>query len=279
MNQSKNNLDKFVSIFIDYLTIKNFSKDTIKTYRSCIEKFKTYMLKNRYDFTNKLHIKGFLSYIYMNVSKKTYEKYVAILKSFYNFLNSEGYIDSNPLKIRLKWSSKVLKDIPNEDVIKKIMGLSGDDRIIFILLYGCGLRISEAANLNVGDINFYDGTIRVFGKGGRERIVPVPDKIMSMIMEYVRNMGLRSVDPLILNIKNERLTQSGMRKRVVKLMKKLGLSYTPHKFRHAYATHILKRGAPIRVVQELLGHKSIASTQIYTKVEMDKIIQEYKKAF
>lgn len=279
MNQSKSSLGNLVNIFIDTLHINNFSKDTIKTYTNCLGKFVDYITQNNYDFKNRMHIKSFLSYIYMRVERKTYEKYVAVLRSFYNFLFDDGYIESNPLKIKLKWSGRVLKEIPHEDTIKKIFDTSGEDRIIFLVLYGCGLRIKEAEKLKAGDFNFFDGTLRVMGKGGSERIVPVPDKIMGEVMDYIRKKNLKSTDSLFISKKGGRLTQWGIRKRVKKIMKKLNLSFTPHHFRHAYATHLLKKGAPIRAVQELLGHKSISSTQVYTKVEIEKILKEYRKAF
>ena len=159
--------------------------------------------------------------------------------------------------------------------------LRARDRAILELLYSCGLRRSEVSALNVGDIDLLSGLGRVFGKGSKERVVPIGGVAASAVREYLRQRGRAEPgDPLFLNERGERLTHDGVAFVLRRWMKgsQLLKTVTPHVFRHSFATHLLNKGCDLRAVQEMLGHANLATTQVYTHLSLDKLKQVYKDA-
>jgi integrase/recombinase XerC len=172
------------------------------------------------------------------------------------------------------------------DSIKTDTLLGLRNRAMFETLYSCGIRVSELAGLNVFDINFSSRVLRVMGKGGKQRIVPIGDKALVAINFYRKRLekekGLQSQEngPLFLNKNNGRLTTRSIARILDKLARACGIliPVSPHALRHTYATHMLDAGADLRIVQELLGHKSLSSTQRYTHVSIDRLMETYDKA-
>jgi integrase/recombinase XerC len=149
------------------------------------------------------------------------------------------------------------------------------------LLYSCGLRRAEVAALNVGDVDLYSGLIRVFGKGSKERMVPVGKTAAGCLREYLSARARADAgQPLFLNDKGGRLTHDGVAFVLRRWIRGAGFlkPVTPHVFRHSFATHLLNKGCDLRAVQEMLGHKTLATTQVYTHLSLDKLKQVYKDA-
>jgi integrase/recombinase XerC len=168
--------------------------------------------------------------------------------------------------------------------IDSLLGLR--NRAMFETLYSCGIRVSELAGLNVFDVNFSSRVLRVLGKGRKQRIVPIGNKALAFIKSYrkklVEEKGLPSREngPLFLNKNNGRLTTRSIARILEKAARACGIfiPVSPHALRHTYATHMLDAGADLRIVQELLGHKSLSSTQKYTHVSIDRLMETYDKA-
>ena len=156
------------------------------------------------------------------------------------------------------------------------------DMAIITLLYGCGLRISEALSLNIKDID-NEEFIKIRGKGNKDRYVPLLPIVLERINKYINNCPykFKQNDALFLGVRGERLSPRIIQRKIQKIRMKLNLSenVTPHTLRHSFATHLLAQGTDLRSIQELLGHSSLSSTQIYTEVELNKIKEEYEKAF
>ncbi|MBC7345046.1 MAG: tyrosine-type recombinase/integrase, partial [Clostridia bacterium] len=163
------------------------------------------------------------------------------------------------------------------------------DRAILELFYSSGLRVVELVSLRVGDVDFYEGTVRVWGKGSRERIVPLGSEAERSLKVYLergrpelmrRGRRQRSEEALFLNCRGGRLTARGARNIVYKYASRIGFleKVSPHTFRHSFATHLLDGGADLRVVQELLGHASLSTTQIYTHVTRERLRAVYMRA-
>ena len=152
---------------------------------------------------------------------------------------------------------------------------------MFELLYSSGLRRAEVSTLNVGDVDFLSGTVRVFGKGSKERIVPVGGEALGRLRRYLRSRGTPvDGEPLFANLRGARLSQEGVVFVVRRWVKRSSLmkKVTPHVFRHSFATHLLNRGCNIREVQEMLGHADLNTTQVYTHVSLQKLQDVYKGA-
>lgn len=221
----------------------------------------------------------------------------ASLTGFYKFLVREGVVKSSPMDNILP--VKRIKKLPHHLSISQVEALieaassSGSlgsvrDVAIIEVLYGCGLRVSELVGLNIGDIDLGEGLLRCFGKGGKERLVPIGGPAIAAVETYQRTLrrdlrrkmpGITDPEPLFLNLRGRRISRQG----VFKILKRTALScgirdVHPHILRHSFATHLLEGGADLRSVQEMLGHVSISTTQIYTHVTRDhlkKVFEEH----
>jgi integrase/recombinase XerC len=244
-----------------------------------------------------IDIRGFISeQINKGKSKTTVSRKLATLRSFFSYLYQEGYVKINQAK--LVPAPKTLKHLPNflsvDDAFNLVQTPEGigllpvRDRAILELLYSSGLRVSEVAGLNIDDLNVKDGMVKVRGKGKKERIVPVGNKAMDALKSYLIERKLYkkkksisdSDNALFLNRHGERLTDRQIRRIVVKYARAIGINgqIGPHTLRHTFATHLLFGGADLRVIQELLGHSSLSTTQKYTHLDIGHLIDVYDKA-
>jgi integrase/recombinase XerC len=277
--------------FMKYLEIERAaSSHTLRAYRKDIEEFFRFVKVNPKE-VELTDVRGFIAeQIKSGLNKATVSRRLASIRSFFKFLYREGYKKSNPAK--LVSNPKISKLLPRflsvDDafsLVEKPEGAgfaSARDRAILELLYSSGIRVSELSGLNVDDINIKEGLLKVKGKGRKERIVPVGSKALDAIKSYmVERIPLKGKDKaLFLNRTGTRLTDRGVRRIVVKYARLIGIDgqIGPHALRHTFATHLLHGGADLRVIQELLGHSSLSTTQKYTHLDVTHLIDVYDKA-
>ncbi|MBW2000113.1 MAG: tyrosine recombinase XerC [Deltaproteobacteria bacterium] len=241
-------------------------------------------------------IREYLGSLFGRYRRKTIGRKISSVRSFLRFLERRGQIALNPAEeIRAPKEEKYVPSYLSVDEMFRLIDapdrqspLGLRDRAILEVLYSCGIRVSEMAALDVTSIDFEQRLVRVKGKGNRERIVPIGHRALEAIKEYLvesrplrRAAGLeQEKGPLFLNYRGGRITPRSV-ERIVKRYERLcGLRnpITPHSLRHTFATHLLDGGADLRSVQELLGHSSLSTTQKYTHVSLDKLMEVYDKA-
>ena len=277
----------------NYLTsIRKYPDNTINSYLSDITIFKEYLdsLKINYLKVDKDIIREYLKVLgNSNYKSSSINRILSSLKNYYDYLEYKHLIEYNPLKDlnRPKKEKRLPNFINNNDyekIIKKSLErtdfIGRRNTLLLELLYSSGIRISEALNIKIKDINMGDKSIRILGKGSKMRIVYFGEYAKEYLEEYlkVRNSSL---EYLFLNKNNTLLTRRGAEYIISNLVKTslLKKKVTPHTFRHSYATEMLNNGADIRSVQELLGHSSLSTTGIYTHVTNEVVRREYLKAF
>lgn len=281
--------ERYIAKFIRYLEIeKNYSVHTILNYRLDLEDFKAFLNEKPLEAVDYLLLRKYLAVLKeKNLSARSVGRRLSALRSFFKFLTREGYLKANP--ITSVSSPKQDKHLPlflTEDEASKLiesalpkdeMGLR--DRAILETFYSTGIRISELTGLNTDDIDFIGCILKVMGKGRKERIVPIGDKALSAIRDYLDKRKKQS-EALFLNKFGRRITTRGVRGVVGKYIHlsntRQGIS--PHSLRHSFATHMLNRGADLRSVQELLGHANLSTTQIYTHLTTERLKSVYDKA-
>ena len=287
---------EFLDEFIDSnLVEKGNSENTVSAYKADLNQF-IYWLKKK-NFSLKTITEDNLENYLIFLSKRGYKsssisRKTACLKAFFKFLLKENYRKSNLMKnINRRNNTKLLpKSIPNNEInlifgnLNKIRKNKLRNIAIFEILYGCGLRVSELINLDLENINFEELEIKCTGKGNKQRILPTNEKCLTSINDYIdeerNDLNTKKSKALFLNKNGERLSRQSIWAIVRKCTLNLNLSseVTPHTLRHSYATELLKGGANIREVQELMGHASLSATQIYTFLDNDWIKKEYSKS-
>src|SRR6185436_7112646 len=307
-------LDIYLSQFLDHLRYeRNVSAHTLRNYESDLAQFFSFLrpAKSTGEPTSKaaadepninqidhLTIREWLSSLHSDQKKKTsIARKLAALRTFFQFLVREEIIESNPAKLVAtpRKEKKLPKHLSIEDAIRFIetpdpeTDFGKRDRAILELLYATGVRVSELVNLNLRDVDFKNKLLRVFGKRRKERIVPFGDPAAKALKDYldVRETFLmnapankRDAQPLILNYQGTRMTTRSVGRLVEKYIRLCaGIHHiSPHGLRHSFATHLLDSGADLRDIQELLGHARLSTTQIYTHVSMEKLIEVYDRA-
>lgn len=298
-------MEETIKGFIKYLSSeRNVSPHTLKNYLSDLKQFGEFLgkvLKKNSLSAEDIHkmdhitIRAFLSNLCeRGVSKSSLARKISALRTFFNYLCRDSGMMSNPGKMvsTPKKDKKLPRFLSVDEMDRLIKApdgtdtLSVRDKAILETFYSSGIRIGELIAINIEDINFAEKLIRVKGKGRKERIVPVGSKAVEAIKEYLKvssemrdteshNSGLS----LFLNKNGKRITTRSVHRIVEKYKKLSGLwDMTPHSIRHSFATHILDGGADLRSVQEMLGHASLSTTQRYTHVSMDKLMEIYDKS-
>ena len=290
------------------ITEKGFSKHTCRAYRHDLEEFFSFLNAGEAvgnDSVAKdqtvgprqvdgLMIRGYLGFLYRKNARTTVARKLSAIRSFFRYLVKGGVLDDNPAEMinTPKQDKTIPTYLPVDEMFRLLDSIQADNllglrnRAIFETLYSSGFRVSELAGMNVSDVDFSKSLIRVLGKGGKYRIVPIGRKARTAIMAY-RNQVQRESDnvsehsgPLFLNKNNGRLSTRSIARILNKLVDACGLisPVSPHALRHTFATHMLDAGADLRIVQELLGHKSLSTTQKYTHVSIDRLMQTYDRA-
>ena len=295
--------------FIDALSSeKGYSENTCRAYSHDLNEFASFICESRFlkkknqknadtfraHQVDSLMIRGYLGYLHKKNQNVTIARKLSAVRSFFKYLVKHGVMLDSPLDLIL--TPKQIKTIPVylpvDDIFRLLDSIKTDtlagtrNLAIFETLYSSGIRISELTGLNVYDVDFEQCLIRVLGKGDQERIVPVGKKAVAAVQDYRKRLhlekgvGTEENSPLFLNKNNGRLTTRSIARILDKISKECGLliPVSPHALRHTFATHMLDAGADLRVVQELLGHKSLSTTQKYTHVSIDKLMATYDKA-
>jgi len=278
--------------FLNYLTIeKNYSRHTILNYSIDLKEFGVFLgptgVKDVKDIDYFL-LRKFLGVLTgRNLNKRTLARKISTLKSFFKFLMREGEVASNPAAslIYPRMDKNLPKFLTEEEVVRMLDFSRGQDiwarrdKAILEMLYSTGIRVMELVGLRRENVDMISGFAKVRGKGRKERLVPLGEPALLALKDY---MDLRTDknQALLINQRGGALTDRGVRDILDRYIGKsaLALKVSPHTFRHSFATHLLNRGADLRSVQELLGHSSIATTQIYTHLTIDTLKAVYDKA-
>lgn len=307
--------DHLLNAFIDFLsTEKGYSDNTCRAYARDLEGFIAYFVANRalavtgdddeagmiddsaadMDRISNLMIRGYLADLHRQGLKKTsMARKLSAVRSFFKFLEKHGVISGNPAETVL--TPKQDKPIPNylsvDDVFRLLDSVKTDnitgkrDRAILETLYSTGIRVSELVGLNLPDVDFSGKTVRVTGKGNKERIVPIGKAALAAILAYRENLDTRGVavnhrGALFLNKNKGRLSARSVARMLDGAARRAGLTVpvAPHDLRHSFATHMLDAGLDLRMVQELLGHRQLSTTQRYTHVSIDRLMAAYDQA-
>ena len=301
-------IEKLLSQFFEHLRYeRNVSEHTLRNYMSDLLQFYDHLApvdpqtekRSEVDVKQIDHItiREWLSSLHAAQKKKTsVARKLAALRTFFQFLVREGIVDLNPAKLvsTPRLEKKLPVHLSVEDAIRFIetpdteTDLGRRDRAILELLYGTGVRVSELTKLDMGDVNFKEKLVRVTGKRRKQRIVPFGDPALHALMNYltVRNTFLQNASPedrdsqaVFLNYQGTRITTRSVGRMVDKYISICAGIHdiSPHALRHSFATHLLDSGADLRDIQELLGHARLSTTQIYTHVSMEKLIEVYDK--
>lgn len=276
---------------------KNYSSNTAKNYEIDIIEFKTYLDKEGISYLDIDYefIKGYLMELYnRKLSRNSVARKLSSLRSFYKYLFNNDLIKTNPFKyVATPKKEKKLPKYLGVEELETIFNtpdvntsLGQRDRLILEVLYATGLRVSELVNVKISNIDFYRKEIRVLGKGNKERIAPFGEYCLDAINSFINDGRKKllekhhtSCDYLIINEHGMKITTRGVEKIIDNIVKKAALKkhVSPHMLRHSFATHLLSEGCDIRTVQELLGHESLESTQIYTHVSNERLRAVYLK--
>ncbi len=277
-------MNLLINDFLKYMQNRNMSPHTIRSYKVDLLEFSEF-LKTNYGVehpsrVNVDHIRNFVaSLVRHGYEKRSINRKLSAIRSFYRYLNRHGIVDIQPATaVR---SFKLPRKLPTflteaeMERLFELTDLSLRDRTILELLYGTGIRASELCNLKLHDIDWEREIIRVHGKGGKQREIPLTRTALRWLREYVQTGDKIKMDELGLFLSRKgtpittRTLQRIVKKHLMKVSHKTGIS--PHTLRHTYATHLLNRGCDLRTVQLLLGHRSIASTQIYTHLTLKEL--------
>lgn len=284
-------MDTWVQAFLLHLENKNFSANTVKSYRADLQEFTGYLSKRKQNtleaFTSPV-IRSFLASLPQDYARNTVLRKIAALRSLAAFLLRQGKLARNPFKLlpapkREKLLPKFLT-LPETDRLINTAGnthFAARDKALFELMYSSGLRRSEVTGLKIRDVDFFNGVVRVLGKGNKERLVPVTDEALYAIKYYLSTRpNPQPQDALFLNAHGKPLTGDGLAFifKNTAIAAHLARKVTPHSLRHSFATHLLNNGCDLRSLQEMLGHKTLAATQVYTHVSLDKLKSVYQHA-
>lgn len=269
---------------------KNYSMNTINSYLSDIKEYQEFK-KGDILSSTKEDILAYLKTI-KNLESTTISHKISSLKSFFKYYQKREKIKVNPLA-NIK-SPKIAKKLPTyltlEEVSKLLdVGIKSPydarNKAILELLYSSGIRISELCNMQTSNYNSYECIIRLIGKGSKERIIPLGDYAISVLEDYINNyrpkINKKNINSIFINNRGDAISRQFIFKVIKKECLKKGIrkNVSPHTLRHTFATHLLQNGADLRIIQELLGHENISTTQIYTHVSNQELKNDYQKFF
>lgn len=285
--------EDYIRDFENYLNIDlNYAKNTVDSYINDLDKFISYYKNKDILKLNTTDIEKYISTL-ASAAPSTVSHNISSLKSFYNYEIKIDKIHNNPMDAikppKLGTHLPVyltIDEVDNLLDIDIIDAFSSRNKAILELMYATGLRISEVINLEFKNIDYDDCIVRVMGKGNKERIVPINDVAIKYLKEYIENyrplLIKKSINNyLFLNNHGNMMTRQGIFKIIKNYadMKGIKKNIGPHTLRHTFATHLLENGADLRIIQELLGHSDISTTQIYTHLTNEALHKEYKEYF
>lgn len=276
-NYLKKSIHKLSTEFLTYLKdIRGYSDETIKTYKDALDEAIEYI-----EFTKE---DGLISFNLMpyrleikDLNPKTISKKLSAIRSFVEYLNSDKLLVVLTSDESIKVSKTLPKPISHKHIVEALEFADEKESLVVVLLYTLGLRISELRLLKVEDISA--DWVRVVGKGSKQRDIPLLKSTKILIDNYIEHTSLQNSNMIYLFENNDKpLSQNSLRYIITKVFKRISLKVTPHQLRHSFATELLNQNAPIADVSELLGHASMATTQIYTKLGSALKLKNYNKA-
>jgi tyrosine recombinase XerC len=289
--------ESHVQRFLLYLRAeRNASAHTLRAYQHDLRCFCSF-LADKYprltlERSHRLVIREFLADLHdKNLKRATILRPIAVLRAFYKFLVQEGLTTQTPFAglPMPKRETRLPRYLPEEDMSRLLelpahskRLLAKRDAALLELLYSSGIRIQELCQLNAEDMDLWGGMVRVFGKGGKERLVPVGETALKRLHAYLESRPIKGqrATPLFLNPMGNRLSDRGARLIVSRWVRQAAIrqNVSPHSFRHSFATHLLGRGCDLKAVQEMLGHRNLVTTQAYTHVSAEHLKKVYEKA-
>lgn len=290
----KESLNNFVNYIIKQ---KKYSLNTAKNYEIDILEFESYINKKETNYLDVDYefIKGYLMQLYnRKLSRNSVARKLSSLRSFYKYLFNNELIKTNPFKyVKTPKKEKRLPKYLGIEDLEIIFNtpdintpLGQRDKTILEVLYATGIRVGELVNIKINDIDFYRKEIKILGKGNKERIDPFGDYCLEAMNNFIEDGRKKILEKhhtdceyLIINEKGNKITTRGVEKIIDNIIKKASLKkhVSPHMLRHSFATHLLNEGCDILTVQELLGHESLESTQVYTHVSNERLRSVYLK--
>lgn len=290
-------MKSLISKFLDYLTFqKRYSGHTITAYRNDLNSFADYIevffeLDDALVITRRMISSFIADLAESGITARSINRKLSSIQSFYGFLMKEGLLDSNPAKsIQRPKTSSHLPSVMRSDQVKELFNpeLFGNDfegmrnYAMLSVLYACGLRRDELINLKLSDIDFHSGQLKVLGKRNKERIIPIAEELIQVLKKYIdeRNALANSEPYVFLTIKAQKIYPSLVYDIVKNYLSKVTTmeKRSPHVLRHTFATHLLNEGANLQSIKELLGHSSLATTQVYTHTSLEKLKDVYNHA-
>ena len=287
-------MEQLIEKFIDYLKVqKNYSSFTLLNYKKDIEEYEMFLKEKNYNYKN-MDYKKCTEYLLFldnrNLKKTSVSRRLSSLRTFYKYLVLNNFVDNNPfLLVSSPKKEKKMPKFINYSGIEEIFNIPNiktkegqRERVILEILYGSGIRVSELVNIKIKDIDFSNKTILIFGKGSKERLVSFGEPALDSINQYI-NDGRKQYEIeseyLIVGKNEEQLTTRRIEQIIGELINKtsIKMNITPHMFRHTFATHLLDNGSDLIAVQELLGHESLSSTEIYTHISNEHLREVYLK--
>lgn len=284
-----------IEAFCRYLeTERNVSPHTLKGYRTDLELFMGFVRAEQgrepdVEAVSHLTVRRYLASLQRECGRSSSGRKLAAIRSFFKYLAREGKVRMNPAELvsTPRQEKKVPFHLDIDEVTALVTAPGGTDllmlrdRAILEILYSCGIRVSELTGLDVGGVDLDGRMVRVLGKGGKERIVPLGSHAAAALSDYLLARSHPPADaPLIVNARGGRLTSRSVGRIVDRHILKIATmkKVSPHTLRHTFATHLLEGGADLRAIQELLGHASLSTTQKYTHVSIDRLMEVYDKA-
>lgn len=286
-------MNDYIEDYINYVYIeKKLSNNTKMAYERDLKAFASYLNNKNTENITANDIKDYIGYL-NNIKEKdkTVARKIVSIRTFFDYLMKNKKINVNPCeKIESPKPRKTLPKTLNEDEINKLLDINAKtalewrNKAMIELMYATGLRVSELVELVVNDINLNDNYVRVFGKGKKERIVPMADITTNVLKEYInvyRDSLLKGylTDKVFISSYGKGMTRQGFFKNLKKIAREKGIEkdFSPHTLRHSFATHLLEHGADLRAIGEMLGHENIKTTQIYTHLSNNKIKSDYEE--
>jgi integrase/recombinase XerC len=280
--------------FCTYLeTERNASPHTLEAYRRDLGQLEAFVTREKGDAAaaadvDHLLLRRYLALLARTVKKSSIGRKLAAIRSFFKFLVRRGVVAKNPAELIAtpKKENRLPFHLNIDQATALMEAAHGDegqmlrDKAILETLYSCGLRVSELTGLDIGDLDLAGGMLRVLGKGGKERLVPVGGKAVAALREYLASRGEPVAGALFLNTRGNRINRRSVARIVDAHVLRIAAfkRISPHVLRHTFATHMLEGGADLRAIQELLGHASLSTTQKYTHVGIDRLMEVYDKA-
>lgn len=291
-------MDLPIESFLNYLkSQRGASEHTVKNYYVDLKQFAEFLKKNpepiaELKIIDKVLLRSFLNELFKGHSAASVARKLSTLRSFFEFCIKKKWVEANPAK--MVRSPKIPKRVPKFLTVDEIFALLAApkgasalelrDKAILELFYASGLRLSELIGLKMGQIDLEQGMVRVLGKGNKERMVPVGSQAMGSLKIYLAKRkellnGKMDPETIFLNKLGDKISARAVERLIDKYLKRTGIQkkVTPHVLRHTFATHLLNSGADMRGIQELLGHASLSTTQRYTHVQLDKLMEVYDK--